>query len=412
MIGAGMAGLSAATMLAERGVPVTLHEAAPQAGGRCRSYDDAALGLRIDNGNHLVLSGNHGVRAYLARIGAEGTVRMPPAEYPFRDLRTGRAWALKIGAGRVPWWLLASDRRVPDTGVLDYLSLFRLRSATGRTVAETLGDTGMLYHRFWSPFVRAVLNTEPESADAGLLWPVVEETLLRGGDACRPLMPTDGLGGSFVDPALDYLRAHGAELRIGSRVRGLALQGGRVAALARDQERIALGDGDAVVLAVPPGVAADMLPGLDVPTDFRAILNGHFRLPAASDTAAVTGFVDGLSEWLFVRGELASVTVSAADPVIDRDAVHLAADIWGEIAPVLGLSAAPLPPYRIVKEKRATFAQTPAQTARRPGPGASGLKNLALAGDWTDTGLPATIEGAIRSGTAAAGLVLDQMRKF
>ena len=413
VVGAGMAGLSAATALAEKGIAVTLYESAPHAGGRCRSYDDPQLGIRIDNGNHLVLSGNHAARSYLARIGASASVDMPPPIFPFKDLATGEAWCLDIGPGRLPLWLFSKHRRVPETSLGDYLSLFRLRNCAGRTVAEVLGDTGSLYRRFWSPFARAVLNTEPEAADASLLWPVVQETLLQGGDACRPLLAKNGLGASFVDPALDYLRRRGGTTQMGARVREVRIDAGRVTALQVDSRTIEIDAAAAVIIAVPPLAAGQLLPGVPVPTEFRAILNAHFRLPSEPKAAPITGFVGGLSEWLFLRGAVASVTVSAANAVIDDDADALGRQIWREIAPVLGFEPdSGFPLCRIVKEKRATFAATPGQAALRPAPGAAGHGNLALAGDWTGTGLPATIEGAIRSGSRAAGLVLDQMIKF
>jgi predicted NAD/FAD-dependent oxidoreductase len=109
---------------------------------------------------------------------------------------------------------------------------------------------------------------------------------------------------------------------------------------------------------------------------------------------------------VFRRRDLASVTVSAATRIVDDEAEALARRLWNDVAAALGLPREPMPPWRIVKEKRATFAQTPDQLRRRPG-AATRWRNLALAGDWTDTGLPATIEGAIRSGAAAARCVRD-----
>jgi len=120
VVGAGLAGLSAAVTLAGRGVPVVLSDAARQAGGRCRSYHDGVLDMEIDNGNHLVLSGNPAVGRYLSAIGAEDRVSGPSrAEFPFFDLATGRTWTLRPNDGAIPWWTLAAGRRVPGTRLGD-----------------------------------------------------------------------------------------------------------------------------------------------------------------------------------------------------------------------------------------------------------------------------------------------------
>src|SRR5216684_4665079 len=121
VVGAGLAGLAAALRVGDAGANVVVHEAAGQAGGRCRSYLDSALGIKIDNGNHLVLSGNHATLAYLARIGAaERLVGPAEAEFPFVDLAQKQRWRLKPNSGRVPWWIFDSSRRVPQTPTSTY----------------------------------------------------------------------------------------------------------------------------------------------------------------------------------------------------------------------------------------------------------------------------------------------------
>ena len=113
VIGAGLAGLAAAVRLAKQGAHVRLYEAAQNAGGRCRSYVDAELGCRVDNGNHLVVSGNDAAMAYVAEIGAAATfIARDMAEFPFVDLKTGERWSVRPTDHRLPWWILLADRRV------------------------------------------------------------------------------------------------------------------------------------------------------------------------------------------------------------------------------------------------------------------------------------------------------------
>jgi hypothetical protein len=169
-------------------------------------------------------------------------------------------------------------------------------------------------------------------------------------------------------------------------------------------QTVDIGDDDVVVMAVPPRSAMALLPGLTAPTKFCAIVNAHFRFKPPAGLPPMTGVVNGLIEWLFAFPERLSITISGGDHLVDRPREELARAIWSDICKVASIDA-DLPPWQIVRERRATFEATPEQNALRPG-ATTRWKNLFLAGDWTDTGLPATIEGSVRSGDRAADLAL------
>jgi squalene-associated FAD-dependent desaturase len=405
VIGAGMAGLSAACALAERGHQVVLYEAAKAGGGRCRSYFDQALGCRLDNGNHLLMSGNRSAMAYLKRIGAEETLTGPSRPlFPFIDLVSGEEWVLRFNQGRVPWWIFKSGWRVPGTRPADYLALRRLRAAGPEDrVAAMFGDAGAIYDRFLEPLAIAALNTKLDRAAAAPLQAVIAETMERGGRASLPRVPKLGLSESFVDPAISYLRARGAAFRFGARIASIEIAAGRVNRLSGPALDEPVAPGERVVLATPPWIAAELLPGLVVPEEFEAIINLHYRAGIDAGPAGFYGLLGGTAEWVFEKDEVVSVTISAANDRLGTDSDDIAAEVWSDLRRAFGLPRT-IPDYRVVKEKRATFAATPAQLARRP-QAATGLANLVLAGDWTATGLPATIEGSIRSGETAAGLI-------
>jgi hydroxysqualene dehydroxylase len=412
VVGAGLAGLAAAVRLVQRGRPVALYEAAQQAGGRCRSFFDRTLGRVIDNGNHLLVSGNRSALAYLDAIGASDALIGPAdASFPFLDLSTGERWVVRPNAGPLPYWLLISSRRVPGARLAAYLAAWRLWRADGQqTVADCLRTDDLLWRQFWSPLATAVLNTPPKAGSAKLLWAALWDSFARGAAGCRPLVARTSLAASLVDPALTFLERRGVAVAFGQRLRALDLEHDRAGWLDFGQRRIELGPGDQVVLALPPGQVATLLPGVEVPHASHAIVNGHFRLAqpvSLPGESVLLGLVGGTAEWLFVRDELVSLTVSAADALADEPSEIVAARLWADTAAALGLPTQPQPPVRIVKERRATFAQTPAQAARRP-PAATRWSNLFLAGDWTATGLPATIEGAIRSGDTAADLIVKK----
>ena len=343
------------------------------------------LGCRIDNGNHLLLSGNIAALSYLRRIGAARSITGPAEPvFPFIDLNTGQNWRLHLNQGRFPWWVFSPSRRVPGTGLRHYAALLKLRRARRQDLVAQLVGEGPLYRNLLEPLAIAALNTMPDIASAAPLREVLAETIERGGFAALPRYARIGLSESFIDPALDWLKAKGAEIRLGERV-------------------TALNPAQATVLAVPPWIAATLVPGLTVPDEYRVHLQPAFQIRAGA--GGFWGLIGGTAEWVFARPEILSVTISAANRYADIDNDTMAARVWGELSRAFGLNA-DLPLHRVVWEKRATFACTPAQLARRPG-ARTRNPNLVLAGDWTDTGLPATIEGAIRSGNIAAAALLS-----
>jgi hydroxysqualene dehydroxylase len=406
IIGAGISGLSAAIRLANAGFKVHVHEATQQAGGRCRSYFDAATNLTIDNGNHLLLSGNRHAVAYARSIGTEaGLVGPKTAQFPFVDVATGRRWQLDLGDSRMPLWVFDRGRRVPDTGLLDYLALMPLIwAAQSKRVGDTIPCEGTLYQRLVQPLLLAALNVDPPEGSAGLAGAVVRETLLAGGQACRPLIARDGLSAVLVEPAIELLKGKGAGIQFGHELRGFGMSANTVSELKFGADNVAIAPDEAVVMAVPPRPAASLLPGLKTPSKFRAIVNAHFRFDPPPDMPPIIGVVGGLVEWLFAFPQRLSITISNADRLVDMPREELAQAIWRDICKAGGVQG-DLPPWQIVRERRATFEATPEQNALRPGP-VTAWKNLFLAGDWTDTGLPATIEGSVRSGNRAADLVL------
>lgn len=423
VIGAGLAGLSAAVRLAGLGWSVTVFEAAGQPGGRCRSFHDSALDRLIDNGNHLLLSGNRSAMAMLRDIGApDPLIEVSPARLPFADLGSGERWTLRPNHGPLPWWVCAPGRRVPDTGVADYAAALKLRRAGDRTVADLFdGPPGSprrrLYERFWEPMAVAVLNTEAAAGAARLLWPVMSEILFRGEAAFRPCIARTGLSESFAEPAVKWLEARGGRFLPGVRVRAVTFDDSAVSSLAAGGETIAIAPGEPVVSAAPPAACAGLFPDIETPTDYRPIVNLHYVVGSVAGGGIalpgglpLLGVIGGTAQWLFLRGDVLSVTISAGAAEADLPHDRLAGTVWTEICAATGAAGpmppgpvppCPVPPCRVITEKRATIAQTPAQDRLRPG-ARTRWRNLYLAGDWTDTGLPATIEGAVRSGETAA----------
>lgn len=407
VVGAGVAGLAAAVRASANGADVHHYEATRQAGGRCRSFFDDTLDRVIDNGNHLILGGNRGVFDYLRDISAPDTLTPLEACFNFADPTTGEQWQIRPSAGRIPFWIFQKTKRIPGTSALDYLRAMVLGwAAASATIADCVDTETPMFERFWQPISRAVLNTDAHEGSATLLWPMITETLLKGAEASRPYLAQDGLSTALVDPALEHLRRRGIETQFGQRLRELEITGSRVTRLNFGDHSVTVAPDERIVLALPPRETANLCPGLTVPTEMRSIVNLHFRLNGDAllpNGAVFIGLIGTTAQWLFARGDILSVTISDSGPFADRDAKEIATIIWSEIRGVLGLGTADTPPVRVIKEHRATMAQTPVQVGLRP-QSQTEYANLFLAGDWIDTRLPASIDGALRSGYRAADL--------
>ncbi len=410
IVGAGVAGLAAACRALARGASVSLYEMAGHAGGRCRSFHDDQLGAEIDNGNHLILSGNRSIQAFMTDAGADpdGFSTAAAAGFDFFDLQDGREWRIAMNDGCLPLWIFDPDCRAADTGPADYLAALKLLFAGERTVSDVFGG-GAAFRNFWEPLSVAILNTEPDIASAGLLWPVLRETVGRGGKACRPMIARKGLGPALIDPAVRKLEQNGATVSFGTRLRKLEMAGNRLGSLSFDDSSVELGPDDAVILAVSAGHMARLTSEVMAPDSHRGITNLHFRMAeplAEPGQPWMRGIVGGISQWVFIRDNILSVTVSVAEVYESAAAENLATVVFEELRKALGLKASSYESFRIIREKRATFTQSAEQLKRRSGP-ETAYSNMFLAGDWTSTGLPATIEGAVRSGHIAVAKAME-----
>ncbi|MDP6176000.1 MAG: NAD(P)-binding protein, partial [Rhodospirillales bacterium] len=257
VIGAGMAGLAAAVRAVGNGRDVTVMEAARHGGGRCRSFHDAGLDRVIDNGTHMILGANQKVFKFLDAVGAkDGLLPMGNGEFNFFDLASGDSWSLRPGKESIPWWLLLPSRRVPDTGLRDYLALRHLAGAGG---GASLGDffdpSRPIYERLWAPLSLAVLNNRPETASARLFWRVFEKTFFKGAKACQPFWAPAGLSAALIGPAMAFLLENGTEVRFSRLLKALLSAEERITQLNFAKDSIELAPEDSVILAVPPGQA-------------------------------------------------------------------------------------------------------------------------------------------------------------
>ncbi len=396
VVGAGVAGLTAALRLARDGRTVVLHESTPQAGGRCRALPDGT-----DNGTHALIGANRAALGLLRDIGARW-VEPEPDGLPVLDLADGSARRVALS----PFAWVDAAKRPAGYSLPALLALARLAlPGRDRAVAAAMAAHPEFHRGFVDPLVVAALNTPSVEASANRLGAVLRR--MGGPGATRLFVAPNGLGPDLVQPALAALQQAGAAIRYGARLRRLVTQGGRAVALDFGEDAVTLAPDDRVVLATPPWETQRLLPHTEAPHDFAPIVNLHYA-HATPGPVRFLGLLGALCQWVLVRPQGVSVTVSAGDAEANQDQAVLAPRAWAELRQAalrFGLAGdwpEAAPPCRVVKERRATPRHrpgTPPRPDRRP------LSNLVLAGDWTEPQLPATIEAAVLSGLSAVKML-------
>src|SRR5262249_34737843 len=202
--------------------------------------------------------------------------------------------------GGVRGWFLDRGGRVPGTHALDYLSVGRLLWAPrDHAVGEVIRFSGTLYERLLRPLLLAALNIDPAAGSAALAGAVIRETIAMGGQACRPLIAREGLGATLVEPALDLLGERNTHVQFGHQLHAVRFTDDRVTTLDFGKDSISLTDDDAVILAVPPYATAALLPDVETPNEYRAIVNAHFRIDPPGQLPPMLGVVNATTEWIF-----------------------------------------------------------------------------------------------------------------
>jgi squalene-associated FAD-dependent desaturase len=429
VVGGGWAGLSAAVELTSRGARVCVLEAANVPGGRARSFRDRASGETLDSGQHLMLGAYSSTLSLLGRLGTERLVESSTAPVPLYG--GGREGARVLSAPLPgPLHLLPSVAGMQHLGLRARLNLARVGVALTRSshdadldsmsarqwLMERAGQGSEAMRLFWDPVSTAMLNEGSRDASAKMLVAVLRQGILAGHRPSRPLLARVGLADLVGRPAVRHIEERGGEVRLACRVRGFEIRGSIVtAALTRTgpvRARV-------FVLAVPSW----RVPGLSIPGASRRLLDAgrrlgfspivtvHLRYRRPIMDVPMAGLLGGRFHWLFDRGLVDpgpppglwsyAVVASAADGFVDQSRQEIVRRAIREIgARVASASPSLVESVRVLRHRRATFRAAVGSASSRPAILDSGLENLLLAGDWTDTGLPGTLEGAVRSGFA------------
>ncbi len=446
VVGAGFAGLAAAIRLQEARHDVCLLERRGILGGRATSYVDAASGEEVDNGTHLMLGAYRETLDLLGRAGARDLLlEQDRLRLDYVDDRgfTSLDCPALAAPLHLLWGILGL--RIPWRARLQALRLGLAvrfgRAPEGLTLAQWFERTGQgpdARRLLWDPLATAVLNETPERGDAMLFHRVFREAFLTSHAASRAVFLRGGWA-AVHDRLAAYFEGRGGTLRRRAIVEGVDVEEGRARrvrfvqrAESRDERRAGkaalatVAEADAVVLACPWTEVARLLPephrqpfaSLER-LGSSPIVSVEMWLDRVAVDRVMVGLRDSEMEWVFDKGRLfgregppqhLSFIVSAARRDLARPNAELVASAEATLRRYFpAMSGTTVTRSLVLRDPAATFASTPELEALRPGP-VTAVAGLFLAGDWTDTGLPATIEGAVRSGNAAAAAVAAERR--
>ena len=437
VIGGGFAGLRAAVGLADAGLRVTLLEGRNGLGGRARSFSDPATGDRVDNGQHLFLAGYHRTLAFLDRLGTRDRVVFQDRLRVCFARPGGRIEILDCPEAVAPWHLVLGLLRFPGFPLSDKLRLRRVwneiqnpNGSSAETVEQWLARLGQGEKSracFWDPLTIAALNEDPARASSAGLRQVLGRMMAGPWQDSRLGMAVVGLTELYGDRSKQIIEEKGGEVFLNCPVVSLEIENGKVkgAGLAGGRRLCA----DAVICAVPPAALLKLLTestGYFVPGTLvqnlrkfssSPILSVNLWLDRPVSREPFVALIGRRFQWLFnkqamlrsagLKAGYVSLIASAAYNLLDQPnekLVRAALEDLQACFPKFGC----LSPSRsqVVRERDATVSLTPETEKLRPGPKTS-LSNLFLAGDWTATGLPATLESAVLSGESAAEAALN-----
>ncbi|MEK6300267.1 MAG: hydroxysqualene dehydroxylase HpnE [Acidobacteriota bacterium] len=430
IIGGGFSGLAAGVSLAERGIEVLLLERRNHLGGRAYSFIDSKTGSTVDNGQHLFMGCYHHTIAFLQKIGCLEKLKFQNRpRVDFLDREEG-FFKFECPALPAPLHAVVGLLRMKGLTLGDKLRALNVgrairsnglpESLTVDEWLDKLGQSERIRQRFWYPMVIATLNEDPRTASAKMLKRVLEEAFGRGRGNTSIGIARVGLSDLYTAGASEYIESRGGRVRTGAEVEKLDVeQVAVVAATLKTGERI---EADWFISAVPPSAFMKMLDELTA-IQFQPIskletspivsINLWFDRPVID--REFTGLIGTRCQWIFNKDLILAtektnqiaVIISAAREFVDwtrESLVEMAVTELHEMIPAS--REATLIQSAIVKEREATMAHSVESDYLRPGP-RTYLRNLVLAGDWTETGLPATIESAVLSGDTAAKIVVS-----
>ncbi|MCA0390105.1 MAG: hydroxysqualene dehydroxylase HpnE [Bacteroidetes bacterium] len=433
VVGAGLAGLSAAVELSLKDCKVDLFESTKKGGGRANSiphyfHSGTSSGQAdefiIDNGQHILMGCYRDTLSFLKKIGAMDKISVQERMSVRYVSKGGKSYLLESGGLPYPLNLLQAILRYDyltfrqKLKAIQFIQKLRFvsdNSLSNLAVSEWLkreGQTGELYKGIWEILCVGAMNSPPEKTSALIFAKVLREIFLKGKNNSKIIVPKCGLSELFVDNAIKLIEEKGGSVNFGNPLESIDTVVGRVVSLKfRDRT---IENPENTVLAIPhfalkkidgiSGVFPEIENG---EMEYSSITTFHLKLNNNPLNTEFVALINSPVQWVFNHGDYITTVTSASTDWNAKEEPEIIKIVLSELENCLGIKPSTVTAHKMIKEKRATFVCGGKNLDYRL-PSQTGLENLYLAGDWTDTGLPATIEGAVMSGKTAANLIISK----
>lgn len=417
IIGGGMAGLSAAVHLLRKGIKPLLLESTKKAGGRASSFFDSEFNAHLDNGQHILMGCYKETLAlYTPRQIKENFLLQPSLHIAYSDgnrydlSAKGYFYPLNLAAAILKYKPLSFSDAVSAGFFMKRVFFNLVKHPEGKNVLSWLRENGQndkVITYLWAPLIIGAMNTSAEKADAVLFRRIIKEIFFKGNFASTVIVPKYDFQKSLVAPLLDTITSMGGEIMYSAQAFKVGKGEEGFTVFLRDGSKI---PAQSVIFAVP----RHALNKFELPDElsvnshedllYSNILSVHLKVKEFTLKENFIGFHNSPVHWVFNKGEYLSVVISDADSYKEMSDNEILQIILPELRRNGIIKGNEITSHRIIKEKRATFVpDIHSQKYRLTN--ITKLPGLYLVGDWTDTGLPATIEGAALSGRKAADAV-------
>jgi hydroxysqualene dehydroxylase len=421
IIGGGIAGLTSAVILSNKNISVTLLESSPKLGGRTYSFVDNETDTKIDNGQHIFMGCYTETLKFLKLIGAENNFDYQKNLFLKFITRDKKEFVLDAAKYFYPFNLffailnfnaISFSDKISFISVLFKLPFVTKNSIKNLTVKEWLlkeNQNVNIIKYFWEILCVGALNTNTEKASALVFYDVFSQIFFRGNAAAAIILPKFGLSESLINPAESFIKKNNGQIVLSETVKEIVIENQRVVSV--KSENNIYGNFDYVVSAVPhyaiDKIISKQTLQLNIELEYSTILNIHIWLKDNILVDRFYGLLDSPLHWIFVKKNHINIVISDAGYLSEKNKEDIFDFVTNELYQFTAINTKDIIKYKIIKEKRATFVPDINTLNKRPN-SRTEIKNLFLAGDWTNTNLPSTIESAVKSGRIAAEHILNE----